>query len=502
MTGGRRIKLVRASYDAASTSSQAMRNWQNADQLSADLSLLPHIRKIISSRGRAEMCNNAWAFGILNTLADDTVGTGPRLQYYHHQDTDAIDLDAEGCLQRRERRFRLWSKKIGLSGKLRLARLAKAVDGESFLRIFINSGAPGDVKLDIAVYESEQVGSPLWGVITEWHDTGVPREVDGVIFDRYGNPTGYRFRRVHPGSNATLADDSVVIPAGQVIHYLNTIRPTQHRGFSEMAPALAIFNDLRRYSVAVVTNAESAASLTFVLQTDLPAGDAPDEFPGAPAANAADNAAGDPPPGFMDTVSLERNSGLFLPENWKANQLKAEQPTQTYPAFVDAKINEAARVFSMPFNVAKGNSSEYNYASGRLDHQTYHKKITCERQLITERILQPILAAWEDFDQVYHPDDYAICGDVDREWMWDAFEHVDPAKEANSRMVNLTSMATNLSEECAKEGRDWLNVLRQRQRELAMCKSLGIPLPPWMAGASFTSIEEEENQPKEAKNEK
>jgi hypothetical protein len=32
-------------------------------------------------------------------------------------------------------------------------------------------------------------------------------------------------------------------------------------------------------------------------------------------------------------------------------------------------------VFRSPFNVAAGNSSGYNYASGRLDHQTYFKAI-------------------------------------------------------------------------------------------------------------------------------
>ncbi len=48
----------------------------------------------------------------------------------------------------------------------------------------------------------------------------------------------------------------------------------------------------------------------------------------------------------------------------------------------------------MPFNVAPGNSSGYNYASGRLDHQTYFKSIRVEQSQITRTVLVRILHAW------------------------------------------------------------------------------------------------------------
>ena len=48
----------------------------------------------------------------------------------------------------------------------------------------------------------------------------------------------------------------------------------------------------------------------------------------------------------------------------------------------------------MPFNVAAGNSSGYNYASGRLDHQTYFKSIRAEQSQMARTILDRILFAW------------------------------------------------------------------------------------------------------------
>ena len=48
----------------------------------------------------------------------------------------------------------------------------------------------------------------------------------------------------------------------------------------------------------------------------------------------------------------------------------------------------------MPFNVAAGNSSGYNYASGRLDHQTYFKSLRVEQAHLGQVVLDRILSAW------------------------------------------------------------------------------------------------------------
>ena len=60
----------------------------------------------------------------------------------------------------------------------------------------------------------------------------------------------------------------------------------------------------------------------------------------------------------------------------------------------------------MPFAIAKGDCSKSNYASGRLDHQAYHKKIFGERAKIEHKILNRILSIFEEFDKIAYPDDY------------------------------------------------------------------------------------------------
>ena len=71
---------VRGRYDAAATNDDNRRHWANADLLSANAAANPEVRRILRNRARYEVANNSYARGIVLTLANDAIGTGPRLQ--------------------------------------------------------------------------------------------------------------------------------------------------------------------------------------------------------------------------------------------------------------------------------------------------------------------------------------------------------------------------------------------------------------------------------------
>jgi len=83
-----RVRLVRGSYDAAKTTPDNLRHWAHADALSADAAASADVRRTLRNRARYEVANNSYARGIILTLANDAVGTGPRLQLL--TDSDAI----------------------------------------------------------------------------------------------------------------------------------------------------------------------------------------------------------------------------------------------------------------------------------------------------------------------------------------------------------------------------------------------------------------------------
>ena len=72
--------VVRARYDAAQTTAENARHWAMADALSADGAASADVRRKLRQRARYEVANNSYAKGIVLTIANDCIGTGPRLQ--------------------------------------------------------------------------------------------------------------------------------------------------------------------------------------------------------------------------------------------------------------------------------------------------------------------------------------------------------------------------------------------------------------------------------------
>jgi len=435
-------RILRARYDAATTTADNARHWAHADGLSADAAASPDVRRTLRNRARYEVANNSYARGIILTLANDMVGTGPRLQL----------LDGDGEANHRiEESFAHWAREIDLAAKLRTMRMAKATDGEAFAMLAANPRVDSPVKLDLRPIEADRVTDPELRPINH-------RTIDGVEFDLYGNPRRYVVMNEHPGETAfSMGLDSFTrVPRRAMIHWFRVDRPGQHRGIPEIMPALPLFAQLRRYTLAVLGAAETAADFAAVLFTDAPA--------------SGEAASVEP----MDVVQLEKRMATVLPDGWKLGQIKAEQPGTTYSEFKREILNEIARCLNMPFNVAAGNSSGYNYASGRLDHQTYFKSIRVEQADCDREVLDHILAAWIEEARLI-AEFSSLGGDpVAHQWFWDGTEHVDPAKEANAQGTRLANHTTTLAAEYARQGKDWENELRQRSKELKLMDELGL----------------------------
>ena len=118
--------------------------------------------------------------------------------------------------------------------------------------------------------------------------------------------------------------------------------------------------------------AETAADFAQTLYTDSPPSGEPD------AVEA------------MDVFELETQMATTLPQGWKLKQVKAEHPSTNHVESVKSILAEIARCLDMPFNVAAGNPSGYNSASGRLDHQTYFKAIRVDHSHLADTVLDRI----------------------------------------------------------------------------------------------------------------
>jgi len=115
-----------------------------------------------------------------------------------------------------------------------------------------------------------------------------------------------------------------------------------------------------------------------------------------------------------------------------------------------------------------------------------YKAIRVEQDQLGRTVLDRIFRAW--LDEAILVSDYLPLWlrmvrfhDFRHQWFWDGMEHVDPAKEANAQAQRLKNHTTTLAYEYARQGRDWEAELRQRAKEVALIRRLGlsaVEVPP------------------------
>jgi lambda family phage portal protein len=439
---------IRASYDVTRSTPENTRHWLNADRYSADTSLRPEVRESIRSYARYELIeNNSYGAGMVDTVVNDTVSTGPRLQ---------VTQFSKGVNHEIEEAWVRWASAVDLTGDLTTIRTAKLVDGEAVVRFINNVNVEDPVQLDLQLIECDQLRSPKF--LSEISDT----YVDGVHLDRFGNPFAYDLLRHHPGGHYWEAVDHFAYDTygyDQIIHLYKRKRPGQHRGLSEFTAALPLFAFLRRFTLATVSAAETAASVSQVIETDAPL---PEELETEYAATTFEK--------FMDTIPVDRNSATVLPNMWKLKQFAAEHPTTTYQMFKREIIGEIGRCMCIPVNISTADSGDSNFSSAKFDWLGYERSILKEQSYLACCLLDRIYAEWlleaslvgaipksaanvviREFDRWGRR---GMSNRVRHAWYWDGLRDADAKDAADAQKVRLQNGSTNRAREYALQGLD------------------------------------------------
>ena len=448
---------IRARYDLAQTTDENSRHWANADNLSARAANNPFVRAVMRKRCRHEASNNPQLKGMVKKLSRDLVGTGPRLQLTTgHEAFDAFTT----------KHWRRWMKATRFVRKLRVNVLGRVNSGESFNHFTTNPKLKTPCKLDMRPFEADRCASPFENILD-------PRRVDGIDFDEFGNPAQYRVLNRHPGDMGPNQYDATWIPAEYVTHWFTEDREEQLRGVPETHPSMSLFSSGRRFMLATVSAAETAAMFGGVLESDIPAGGEAQ------------------PVDALAPVNLDRNTVMTLPEGWKLNQVDGKHPNDTFVAFRREIGKDTGQPLGMPVNIASGDSSDHNFASARLDGQTYWSEIDVGREDCELIIIEPCWHLWfaefvltETFldwaasdaahedagpENVELEDAVALVADGEGyTWEWDGHPHVDPQKERNASQTGIELGITSTESEAAAEGRSAAMEMAKEAKLLGM----------------------------------
>ena len=414
---------LKASYDAAAETDDLKNYWANADSYDADSANSKAVRDKIVARSRYEVANNGYADGMVQTHANYLVGTGPQLR---------MQTRSKGFNELVESQWRLWAKAIHLRRKLWCQAHAKVQDGEGFGVAATKLTVNHPVKLFYTIFETEQCQTPL----LPFDD---PLRIDGVHLDKFNDPIAYDILTTHPGSTRSDQTVTETIDARFVMHWFKLRRPGQHRAVPEFRSTLNVGGTSRRHREATVAAAETAADISALMHTQLP-----------PDAEADPVAA-------LSSIEFEKRMMLALPMGWDAMQMKGEHPNATYKDFHRLQINEQGRPKSMPVNVGMADSSEHNFASGKLDHLSWFQEMIVEREDGADLVLDPLFDLWfeEAVPVLGFVWDINLFGIPPHTWDWPVLPVADEKARALARGTDLENGSTTLSAVYAEQGKDF-----------------------------------------------
>lgn len=417
-------ELIKAKFDAAQTVDSNSRHWANADNLDPHAVASLGVRAKLRSRSRYELQeNNPYLKGSCLMVANDFVGSGPKLQITDKR----ISKQAKQVI---EDQWNKYARSIRLRQKLWRMRLAKIVDGEAFAIAFDNPKTDHPVKLDFKIVEADRISNNQLFPQTSKEMF----EVDGVRFDVNDQVLAYYLLRTHPGSQhvfnfLSIQNDGDWIPAERVIHWYRQDRGWV-RGIPELSSSLPLCALLRRYTLAMVRHAETAADLTAIITSDGPAG--------TDAWTVGGELVEDEP---FDTFPLSAGMMMNLPWKYDIKQLDAVPLGLQYDEFVGSLLREIMRPIHVTYGKAIGSSKDSNMASAVIDQHQYKEAQQTERYDCDEVVVDKAFKLWWPqavltpgyINRSFLTGNSRLRSEIpDHTWRWDQIgkDHSDPQKVA------------------------------------------------------------------------
>ena len=436
-------------YDGAKKG-RSLGGWRTTNT-DADSTIAPSL-SILRSRSRDLVRNNPHATRGVQVLVGSLVGTGvtPRSA------TGDVDLD-----KRVDGLFERWSSEVQTEGDLdfyglqALACRALIESGEVLIRKRVRRLEDGlTVPLQLQILEADHLDST--------RNENLPnggKIVQGIEFDPVGRRAAYWLFPDHPGSSLGTIQTSSRIPADEILHLFEPLRPGQTRGVPWMAPIVGTLQGLGEYrSAHTLRKKLEACYLGVVTRNDV---DAPD---GATVTDTVTDANG-------DTVeAFEPGMFLYAPGNISWHEPKADGG---YVPFEESQLRAVAAGLRMPYELLTGDLSKVNFSSSRVGLNEFKRFVEqLQWQCLIPQFLTPI-RRW--FIEIAIAVGSLPAGvKYATEWQPPAWMSVNPQQDANTDALEVRNGFATLSSKIASRGYNPRAVLEERRRDDLLLDSLGL----------------------------
>lgn len=485
--------VARAAYRAQFRSYEAARqdrmgDWYPVQNAPPETTDAPH-RSLIRARTRDLERNGDVTEGVLDALIRNIIGSGYGLEA---QVESARGLPLDVINDRIEAVWRFWSlaENCDITGEHSFNELLEMVlrrweiDGEVFVLKLTDPS--GYIPLKLQVLEPDMLAEDIF-------QCGSNYVFGGVEVDRYMRPVAYHFR---PDPMPYLKNMEVVrIPETDVIHIFTKKRPHQIRGMPDMTVSMERSRNIQEYITSELQAARTAAATPGFVTRQRGTG-------------AAIGRVGKDAKTGQVVEQIQSNTLTYLGPDEDVKFPQPGRPNVAAPTFLSMILRLIGMSRGLSYETVTRDLSKTNYSShrgGQLeDRKTYlrkQKKLIakfCDRvyeqwfleaAVLSGKLLLPSFFADERARKRYSLHRWSTPG-----WQW-----VDPVKEIQAVERQLALGVSTMAEICGEQGKDWYEVLRERQREIETCRAMGMELPWFNPQMELTPIppDEEEKEAKE-----
>jgi lambda family phage portal protein len=473
-------KLLRSYQGGEPSRVASARNPKNQP---ADMELMgPFGADRLRAWARDMVRNNAYAWGVVDTIVSSVVGCGIKAQSTY-ETPEGEDIEELNDI--RDKVWSEWCEVCDVNGQYTFEEMQAAIQreiveaGEVLVRIVrtpenVFHGILRPVPLALELIEADRLAGDKDTYAARLSADSGNRIIRGVEVDDLGKPVAYWIYKDHPLQPYAFTRTPERIPANEVLHLFRRDRVGQTRGVTWFAPALSWIRDLGTYVDNELQASAVASCFTVAIKSHTPIGNLFDPDGGTGTDTAGNRQRYVEPGMIMELAPGEDVVGL-----------NPGRPNAGAEPWIGLILRGIAVGTGLSYEVVARDYSQTSYSSSRTSQLEDRRRFRCWQQYLIRHLLQPVWDAFSDAAAISAIQGFATSTELleDRrkfapvEWQTPEWEWVDPQSEQTASEMALNSFTDTYQNVLGSRGRSFRSVFYQRAKEERMRKKLGLITP-------------------------
>jgi lambda family phage portal protein len=425
--------------------------------------------------------NNAYAWGVRDTIVSSVVGCGIKAQSVVETPTGD---DIENINDIRDRIWSWWCEVCDINGQYTLEELQAIAQGEIveagevlIRRIYLKSneyrGILRPVPLALEIIEADRLAGDKDTYATNIAKVNGNRIIRGVEVDDLGKPVAYWVYKDHPNQPYAFTRTPERIPAREILHLFRQERVGQTRGVTWFAPVISSIRDIGTFLDNELQASAIASCFSVAIKTDSPAGNLsnPDGSPTDESGN--------------DLTHIEPGIIMRLKPNESVEGINPGRPNSAADPWIKMILRQIAVGTGLSYETVARDYSQTTYSASRTSQLEDRRRFRQWQHYLIRHMLQPI---WDEFFNVAafssvagFPTSTELL--IDRraaapvEWQTPEWEWVDPSVEQQTAQAAIDNMMSTYQSELGSRGKNYRSVFYQRAKEERLLKKLQLQTP-------------------------